>query len=399
MSEMTATRIGVATLAAVWLVTAAVLWRTSVPADLHLPHVEPSEYFTPAELRVRAHHDAVLRWLGVGTIAAQLTALLALARRPPPVRGHALLRAAQLGALAALVLFLARLPFGAAVLWWQRRYDIARLGYGQWLLDGLPGLAERAALFALAAALCLALARRLGARWWLGAAPGFAALGVGVILAQPLLTPRLAPLERPRLVAEIQALGREQGLENVEVQVQRVHERTRQINAEALGIGPTTRVIIWDTTLRLPLREIRFLAGHELGHVSLNHLWKGLGWFVLLVVPAAWLLARVVELRGPEDIPRTVLAGVAIFFVLAPFTNAVSRRYEAEADWVGLETARDPAGAKGFFVDLSAAGLRTPDPPQWSVLLFGTHPPLIDRIAMAEAWATTRRAAAPRGGS
>jgi STE24 endopeptidase len=286
-----------------------------------------------------------------------------------------------------------------AVLWWQRRYDIARVGYGQWLLDGLPGLAERAVLFALAGALCVALARRLGGRWWIGAAPAFAVLGVVVILAQPLLTPRLAALERPRLVAEIRALGREQGLDDVEVQVQKVHERTRQINAEALGIGPTTRVILWDTTLRLPPREIRFLAGHELAHVSRKHLWRGLGWFVLLVVPGTWLLARVARLRGPEDVPRAVLAGVAILFVLTPFTNAVSRRYEAEADRVGLETARDPVAAKRFFVDLSAAGLRDPDPPRWSVILFGTHPPLIDRIAMAEAWARTRSAAAPRAGS
>ncbi|HEV8687035.1 MAG TPA: M48 family metalloprotease [Gaiellaceae bacterium] len=396
---MTATRIGVATLTAVALGLALVLWRTSVPDDLPLPHVEPTAYFTPAQLHVRAHHDVVLRWLGLGTMAAQLVALLALARRPPPVRGHAVLRAAQLGALAAVALFLARLPFGVAVLWWQRRSDIARVGYGQWLLDGLPGLAERAALFALAAALCIALARRVDRRWWLGAAPAFAALGVVVTLAQPLLTPRLAPLQRPRLVGEIQAVGREQGLDHVDVQVQRVHERTRQLNAEALGIGPTTRVILWDTTLRLPPREIRFLAGHELGHVSRKHLWKGLAWFVLLVVPSTWLLARVVPLRGPEEVPRAVLAGVAILFALTPFTNAISRRYEAEADWVGLETTRDPRAAKRFFVDLSAAGLRTPNPPRWSVIVFGSHPSLTDRIAMAEAWARSRRAAAPRAGS
>lgn len=399
MSEMTATRIGVATLTVVWIVAAVLLWRTSVPDDLRLPHVEPTAYFTPAQLHARAQHDAVLRWLGVATIAAQLAALIALARRRVPVRGPALLRAAQLGALAALVLFLARLPFGVAALWWQRRYDIARVGYAQWLLDRLPGLLERVALLALAAAICVALARRIGARWWLAAAPIFAALGVVVVVSQPLLTPRLAPLRRPQLVAEIRELGRAQGLEHVDVQVQKVRKRTRQLNAEALGVGPTTRVILWDTTLRLPPSEIRFLVAHELGHVSRAHLWKGLAWFVLLLVPATWLLARLTPLRGPEDVPKGVLGGVAILLVLTPFGNQVSRRYEAEADWVALETTRDPTSAKRFFVDLSAAGLRSPDPPAWSVVLFGTHPPLLERIAMAEAWATSRREAAPRAGS
>jgi STE24 endopeptidase len=224
-------------------------------------------------------------------------------------------------------------------------------------------------------------------------------LGAVVIVAQPLLTPRLAPVQQPRLVAEIRALGREQGLDHVDVQVQKMRKRTRQLNAEALGIGPTTRVIIWDTTLRLPPAEIRFLAAHELGHVSRNHLWKGLAWFVLLVVPSTWLLARIVPLREAEDVPSAVLAGLAILLVLTPFTNAVSRRYEAEADWVGLRTTRDAGAAQRFLVDLSAAGLRDPDPPRWSVIVFGTHPRLVDRIAMAEAWARTRREAAPRAGS
>jgi STE24 endopeptidase len=399
MSEMTATRIGVATLAALWLAAAYVLWGTTVPDDLRLPHVDPSAYFTPAQLANRAHHDSVLRWLGIGTMAAQLAALVALVRRRPPVRGHALLRAALLGALAALVLFLARLPFGVAALWWQRRYDIARVSYGQWLLDAIPGVLERAALFALAAAACVALARRLGSRWWIAAAPVFAALGVAVILAQPLLTPRQAPLKRPRLVAEIRALGREQGLDHVDVQVQRMGERTRQLNAEALGIGPTTRVILWDTTLRLPTPEIRFLVAHELGHVSRHHLWRGLAWFVLLVVPSTWLLAWIVPLRGPEEVPAAVLTGVAILFVLTPFVNAVSRRYEAEADWRALETTQSPVAGARFFVDLSSAGLRDPEPPRWSVLLFGTHPTLIDRIAMTEAWVRRQSEAAPRAGS
>src|SRR6266511_3027898 len=202
MSEMTATRIGLATLAGLWLAAAYVLWRTSVPGDLQLLRVDLAAYFTPAQLETRTHHDTVLRWLGIGTIAAQLGVLLALARRRPPVRGHVLVRAAQLGALAALAL-----------------------------------------LFALAAAVCVALARRLRARWWLAAAPVFAALGVAVILAQPLLTPRLAPLNRPRLVAKIRALGRKQGLALHDALLQQMPKPTRQLHAEALGIGTATRVI------------------------------------------------------------------------------------------------------------------------------------------------------------
>jgi STE24 endopeptidase len=399
MSEMTAARIGVATLTVVWLVVALLLWRTSVPDDLDLPRVDAGTSFTEAQLQHRAHHDALLRWLGLGTMAAEVVALLVLVRRRPPVRGPALVRAAQYGALAALALFFARLPFGVVALWWQRRYDIARVGYVRWFWDQVPGVAERAVLFAVAAAVCVALARRLGGRWWLAAVPALAALGLLVVVAQPLLTPRRAPLDRPSLVAEIRAIGRAQGLEHVDVERQKVAKRTRALNAEALGVGPTTRVILWDTTLRLPAPEIHFLVAHELGHVSRRHLWKGLGWFVLIVVPSLWMLARVARLRAAHDVPRAFLAGFVILLVVTPFANVVSRRYEAEADWVGLGTTRDPVAAKRFFVDLSGASLRSPDPPRWSVLVFGTHPTLLERIAMADAWAATRRAAELPAGS
>ena len=372
---------------------AAFLWRTQVPDDLHLPRVDPAASMTVAELHHRERHDRVPRWLGVATLVAELGALLVYARRPPRVRGREVVRAAQLGALGAAVLFLSALPFSLATLWWQRRSGIARVGYAQWLLDRAPGVVEEAAVLALAAAVGVAVAARLGARWWVVAAPAFALVGVGVILAQPLLTPRLDPLRRPALVGEIRRLAAIQGIGPVDVQVQRMRNRTRQVNAEALGIGPTKRVILWDTTLRLRRDEIRFLVAHELGHVSRAHLWKGLGWFVLIVVPATFLLARLVPLRSSRDVPSALLAGVAILLVVTPFANAISRRYEAEADWVALETTRDPGGARRFFVDLSAVGLRDPSPPSWATLLFGTHPSLADRLAMTKAWATSRLSA------
>jgi Zn-dependent protease with chaperone function len=292
----------------------------------------------------------------------------------------------------------ARLPFSLLILWWQRHYDVARVGYAQWLLDRLPGLAERAGVLALAAAAIVTLARRFGARWWVVGGPVIVAIGVAVVLVQPLLTPRVEALERGAVVADIRAVARVQGLRDLEVQVRRAASRTRQLNAEVLGIGPTTRVILWDTSLRLPRGVLRHLVAHELAHVSRAHLWKGLGWFVLFALPATFVLARLVPLADPREVPRAVLVGTLLVLVLTPLANAVSRRYEAEADWVALESAREPRAATRLFLALSAAGVRDPDPPGWYGAVFGTHPPLLERIAMAEAWASSRRADRSRAG-
>ncbi len=279
-----------ATLTATWLVAAFLLWRTEVPASLGVePALAP---FAALDLERAERHDSVLRLLALGSLAAQLAALVVLVRWRPSPRGRPLVRAAAYGALVAVVLVLARLPFGLAVLWWQRRYDIAQLGYGAWFVDQVEPLVLRAGLLAFAAAFCLWLARRFGRRWWIAALPVFALAGGAVILAQPLLSPRVAPARRADVIRQVEELAAREGLERPEVEIRRTHGRTRLLNAEALGIGPTKRVILWETTLALPAAERGFLVAHELAHVQREHLWRGLGWFVLLLAPGLALLAR-----------------------------------------------------------------------------------------------------------
>lgn len=390
MSEMTATRIaGLATITVLVALAAVMiprLWATDVPGDLRLPQVRAGSYLTRAEIARRDHHAGFLRVAALLTLVAQLGALALLAHRRPRVRGRAFLQAAQLGALAGAAVFLAALPFRLAALWWERREGIVFLGYATWFWEQLQPLAEFVLVGAVAGAIAVALARRLGRRWWIPGAIAVIAMGVGVILAQPLLTPRLEPVKRPSLVRAIDGLAASEGLNTPKVEVKRVAERTRAINAAALGVGPTTRLVFWDTALQLSQPELQFLAAHELAHVARHHLWKGLVWFALLAVPAVFVLARLVRLDDPANVPRAALVAALLALAVTPFANAISRRYEAEADWIALETTRDPEAGRGLLLDLSAASLADPDPPWWSRQLFGSHPTLLERIAMTRAW-------------
>jgi STE24 endopeptidase len=391
---MTATRIGVGTLTVAWLVAAYALWQSEVPGNLDV-HATLAP-FAGLDLERARRHDEVLRLLTLSSIALQFAALVLFVRFRPPVRGRPVVRAAQLGGLAAIVLVLARLPVGLVALWWQRRYGIAQLDYGTWLVDQIEPLLLRIGLLAFAAALCFWLAERFGRRWWVAALPVFAVAGATVILTQPLLTPRTDPVRRDDVVRQVERLAALQGLPRPEVEVQRTKGRTRQLNAVALGIGPTKRVILWQTTLALPAGERAFLVAHELAHVKQRHLWRGLAWFVLLLTPGLALLARLAPLRLPEDVPRVLLTAFALLTLSTPVVNAISRRYEAEADWIGLETARNPRAAERFFDDVARAGVRDPDPPGWWTIVFGTHPSLAERAGMADAFS---RAGPSPGGS
>jgi STE24 endopeptidase len=297
-----------------------------------------------------------------------------------------------------VALLLARLPFGLAALWWQRRYGIAELGYLPWLFERLGPLGVRAALIAFAAALCTWLARRYGRRWWVAASAVFTVVGAAVVLVQPLVSPRLEPVPRPGVVEEVAQLAARQGLDRPEVELRRTRDRTRAVSAEAIGIGPTTRVILWGTTLDLAANVRGFLVAHELAHVSRSHLWKGLAWFVLLLVPGLALLARLAPLGSPDAVPRAVLLAFVLLLLSTPLVNAVSRRYEAEADWVAVETTRDATGAHRLLARLAETGVRDPEPPRWWTIVFGTHPSLSERAGLVDAWVRSR-AGPSRGGS
>jgi STE24 endopeptidase len=97
-------------------------------------------------------------------------------------------------------------------------------------------------------------------------------------------------------------------------------------------------------------------------------------------------------------VPRAVLVGTLLVLAVTPAANVVSRRYEAEADWVALRTTRDPDAARRLFVAIAAAGKRDPTPQGLYTLVFGTHPTILDRIAMAETF-RSGRSGRSRGGS
>jgi Zn-dependent protease with chaperone function len=395
-----------------WLVAASLLWRTEVPADLRLPSIDVAAVFGERTVEKAEDYRRLLRVLWVGLTVAQLTALWLLVRAAPRIEarlhGRVLLRGIQLGLISVALLWVVWVPFGVAGLWWRRRHDISRLGYGDLLLDPWPRYLGEALVTAGAVALTMVLARRLGRRWWLVGGPAFVVLVGGALVLTPLvLSPRLAPLKDQRLTAEIQRLAHQEGVGKVRVEVENASRRTTVPNAEAIGVGPTTRVVLWDTLLdgRFTRREIRFISAHELGHVGRDHLWKGIGWFALFALPSAWVLAVLTDRRGgidrPSVVPFAVFVVVAIQLALQPAANVVSRRYEAEADWVGLRATRDPQAASSLFQKLSTTALDQPEPPFWVRALLSTHPSLADRVAMAEAWQAraTRGEEAPRAGS
>ena len=231
----------------------------------------------------------------------------------------------------------------------------------------------------LALLIVMALAGVWRRRWWLPAAPALVAVSLLFAFVQPYLIPDLDPLRDPRVAADARQLAAEEGISGTTVRVQNTHNLGGGPNAEAAGIGPSKRVILWDTLLeRFRRAEIRVVLAHEFAHLSRNHILKTFAWMALLALPIAFLVALTTRRRGglfePAAVPIAIFVVVALLFVLSPLQRAFSQRLEAEADWVALEATRDPGAAKALFRRFTRVALVQPDPPGWAGLLIDTHP-------------------------
>jgi STE24 endopeptidase len=384
-----------AALAAVWAVAAYFLWQSKVPSSLRLPHLDPHRYFTTAQLSATASFSRVNSLIFWGTTVAQIGALAAYARwgvrwaresAAGPL-GTGML----LGMLGFALVWAVELPFGVLDLWWQRRHHLSSVGYVGYLFGDWFALGGKFVFLCFAVAIVMGFARKLGERWWIAAAPVF----VGLTLLFAFIAPYLTPMHRLHNASLRAAATRFEAKEHVgsvPIDVTTVHDITSLPNAEAMGVGPSRRVVLWDTLVdgRFSRPELQVVIAHELGHLARNHIWKAVGWYALFAFPGAFLIARVTRRRGgmgrPEAVPLSLLVIVVLGLLALPLENAISRHREAEADWMALQTTHDPAAATALFRRFVPTTLGDPSPSTVDYLLLENHPTIMQRIAMARAW-------------
>jgi STE24 endopeptidase len=384
-----------AVLAGVWAIAAYLLWQSKVPSSLHLPHLDPHAYFTAAQLHAASSFSRVSDLIFWGTTVAQIAALAVYARwgarwaresAAGPV-GTGML----LGMLGFALVWAVELPFGVLDLWWQRRHQLSSVGYGSYLFGGWFALGGQFVFLCLALAIVMGFARKLGERWWVAAAPAFVGLALLFAFVSPYLTPTHR-LQNAGLRAVATRLEVEEHVGHVPIDVERVRDVTSLPNAEAMGIGPSRRVVLWDTLIdgRFTRPEVTIVIAHELGHLARNHIWKAVGWYALFAFPGAFLIARLTRRRGgmgrAEAVPVALLVLVVLGLLALPLENAISRHREAEADWMALRTTHDPAAATALFRRFVPSTLDEPNPSTFEYLVLENHPTIMQRIAMAQAW-------------
>ena len=284
----------------------------------------------------------------------------------------------------------------------EHQYGMANQTFGPWLADQLVMLGAQTVAFALAIAVLYAVIRRAGERWWLWGTVATIGIMVAFAMAAPVLIDPLTntykPVSDPAVKNAVLAMAHAD-----EVPVDNVYEfdasrQTTRVSANVSGIFGTAAVRLNDNLLRASLPEIRAVMGHELGHYVMNHIYKSLTEFAVLIfigfIFSRWAMDTLLRrhgagwgLGGVADVasfPLFIAVFSAYMFVTTPISNTLVRTQEIEADRFGLNLSREPNGEAE--VDLKLTEYRKPDPGPIEEFVFFDHPSTRNRVHDAMQW-------------
>ncbi len=285
----------------------------------------------------------------------------------------------------------------------EHQYGLSTQNFGQWMGDQLKGLIVTIILGTLVLVVIYAVIRKATHSWWLW--------GAGVAIVFAIFFATIAPvyiapifntyksLPESPLKQQILSMARANGIPASDVYWFDASKQSTRMSANVSGMFGTTRISMNDNLMkRGSSAEIKAVLGHEMGHYVLNHVYKGIVYFGIIILMGfafvrwsfGWAERRWGErwgIRGVGDVaglPLIVALFTLFFFFMTPVSNTITRSFEAEADAFGLNAAREPDGFARAALDLSEYRKMHPGPVE--EFIFFDHPSGWNRIHRAMVW-------------
>lgn len=284
----------------------------------------------------------------------------------------------------------------------EHQFKLSTQSFGRWLWQYM-----KRNLLAVGFSLALVLGLywliwTTGGAWWLLAAAAFFVISIVLgQLAPVLILPLFYHIEKlnaPELADRMARLAHGTGLSIEGVYRIDFSEETVKANAMLAGLGRTRRVLLGDTLLSgfLP-DEIEVIFAHEIGHHVFHHIRRIILAGVFYSAAGFWvcdrlLMAWVMRHGAPADyaqfpvdtLPLLLLILTLFSMLLQPLQYAVSRHFERQCDRYALERTGLKDAYLSAFRKLAKLNKDDPNPHWLDVLLFHSHPPVAERLAMAE---------------
>jgi STE24 endopeptidase len=375
-----------------------------VPGGAPAP-VSARSVFSAAEIARGEHFALWARVWSWGGLAVSLAVSIWLAlsarvqRWAEHRRGPWPLQVIGLVAAVVVVGRVASLPFAIGIQQLALHHGLATDSWTAWASDLAKGTVLDVVVTSIGVVLLVGSAG-WWPRWW----PAIAGTALGAlvvlgsfvypVLVEPMFN-QFHPLEAGPLRTSILQLADREGVHVDDVLVADASRRTTELNAYVSGFGSTRRVVLYDTVVSsMPRDEIVSIVAHELGHAKHDDVATGTSLAAAGALFGIGLLGVVAlglerkgwpGVRSPAAVPLLLGLMAVGSFVALPVQNAISRDVETRADVTALEVTRAPAPFIAMQRTLALRSIADPTPPALSQWWFGSHPTVLERIAIARA--------------
>ncbi len=388
-------------------------WRAALPRD---PAAATEAYMARISPAAKSRSDAYFEggyWLQlwdllVGVVAAIiLLRSRVLARFRDWVSGKIritwlsdTLTAVAYSVLAALLIFPLNVYEGY---YREHLFGLSNQTALAWLGEDMIGLCVNSLVTGMSVGLLYIALRRARDSWWIwGAGIGVFVFGVLMLLGPTYIDPLFntyKPIADDQIKTPVLAMMRANGVPIENLYQFDASKQSNRASANVSGVFGSAAVRMNDNLLtRSSVGEIKAVLGHELGHYTMNHVYKG--WMeigLMLVFGFAFVnwalnasIARWGHSFGITD--RADVAGLPLFvaifsvymFLATPITNSLIRAQEAEADTFGLNASAEPLGFSEAMLKLTE--YRKSDPGTVEEFVFFDHPSPRKRIYSAMRW-------------
>lgn len=280
-------------------------------------------------------------------------------------------------------------------------FHLTHQSFLSWLGDLGKALGVQMVIGSILAGLAV-IAIRHWRRWWIAVWLGSIPIMIFLTVIAPVVIDPLfntfKPFTREPLRTRLVAEARRAGIPNAAVYEVNASKQTTTMNAYMTGIGPTKRIVLWDTLLaKLNDDEVVATMGHEMGHYVLNHIWKGIALSILGSLFLCFFSQQAyerglrrwggrwgIEERGdPASLPWLLFVIFLVSFLVTPISSAVSRYMEHQADAYGLELTGLNEATASTFVKFAEDAKIDPAPPPFIELWLYSHPSVNKRIRFA----------------
>lgn len=269
-----------------------------------------------------------------------------------------------------------------------------------WLGEKAKSFAVSLVIALIVLALLFWVMARFPREWWIIAGLGSALVQtVSATLYPVLILPlfnKYTPIDDPELTEALKAILERGGLKSGGFFKEDMSRQTKKENAFLAGLGRTRRVVLGDTLLtNMSIPEIVSVIAHEVGHHRHRHIWKGILSGTIQQVIAFGCLDLVMRRAFPDFLsstranlallpPLAIILGALSVVIFGPLNNALSRHFERQADRYAVENGSGTSAFISAMAGLANRNLADAYPPNWVKLLYYSHPPIGERIAMAE---------------